>query len=249
MIFTIAIRELKTLFLSPLAWTVLGVVQAILAFLFLFRVQEVLQGQSQLLALENAPGTSELVVPELFWNAGTILLLVTPLLTMRLVADERRNRTLPLLFSAPVSMTEIVLGKYLGVLLFLLSFVALVAFMPVSLLAGSHLDFGLLGGAMLGLALTLAAFAAIGLFTSTLTQNPIIAAVTAFGVSLLLWIADVTGQGDVRANALAYVSLLNHYFLFLRGTLDTTAFAYYVLLVAVFLTLSIRRLDADRLGG
>lgn len=249
MIFTIAFRELKTLFLSPLAWTVLGVVQVIFALLFFVGVEEILRRQPQWMAIESAPGVTEMIVPLLFSNAGLILLLVTPMLTMRLIADERRNRTLPLLFSAPVSMVEIVLGKYLGVLLFLLLFVLLVAIMPLSLLAGGRLDFGLLGAGMLGLALTLASFAAIGLFTSTLTQNPIVAAIAAFGISLLFWIIDFSGQGDVRTNLFAYLSLLNHYVTFLRGTFDTTAVAYYVLLIGTFLTLSVRRLDGDRLGG
>lgn len=249
MIFTIALRELKTLFLSPLAWTVLGVVQVILALLFLVGVEAVLRNQPQLLAMEGAPGITEIIVSQLFPSAGIVLLLVTPLLTMRLIADERRNRTLPLLFSAPISMAEIVLGKYLGILLFLLLFVVLIALMPLSLLAGGRLDLGLLAASLLGLALTLASFAAIGLFTSTLTHNPIVAAIAAFGISLLFWIADFAGQTDVRGSALSYLSLLNHYISFLRGTFDTTAVAYYVLLVGTFLTLGIRRLDADRLGG
>lgn len=249
MIFTIAWREIKSLFLSPLAWSVLAALQAILALMFLGRVELLQQFQGQLLAMENAPGTTEIVVPELFGNAAVILLLIVPLLTMRLVSEERRNRTLPLLFSAPISMTEIVLGKYLGVLLFLLLVVALIALMPLSLLAGGTLDFGLLGSALLGLALALAGFAAIGLFMSTLTQYPAVAAIGGFGLLLLFWILDASGQGDARANVLAYLSIFNHYQPFLRGVFDTGDAVYYGLLVAAFLGLSIRRLDADRLGG
>src|ERR1051325_8468131 len=119
MIFSIAWREFRALFLSPLAWSVLAALQAIIALMFLGRVELVQRYQGQLLAMENAPGITELVVPDLYGNAAIILLLVVPLLTMRLVSEERRNRTMPLLYSAPVSMTEIILGKYLGVLLFL----------------------------------------------------------------------------------------------------------------------------------
>lgn len=249
MIATIAAREVKNMFLSPLAWSILAVVQAILALLFLGRVELVQLYQPQLLALENAPGITEIIVPEVFGSAAVILLLVVPLLTMRLIAEERRNRTLPLLFSAPVSMTEIVLGKYLGVLLFLLLLVGLIALMPLSLLVGGRLDIGLLGSGVLGLGLVLASFAAVGVFLSTLTQHPAVAAVGTFGVLLLFWILDWSGQGDTHGNLLAYLSLFNHYQPFLRGVFNSADAVYHVLLIVTFLVLAIRRLDADRVGG
>lgn len=249
MIWTIAWRELKNLFLSPLAWTVLAVVQALLALMFLARVDNVQAYQAQLMAMENAPGITEIIVPDLFSNAAIILLLVAPLLTMRLISEERRNRTLPLLYSAPISMTEIVLGKYLGVVFFLWTLVAMITIMPLSLMLGGKLDFGLLGAAVLGLSLVLASFAAIGLFMSTLTNYPTVAAIGGFGVLLLFWILDWTGQGDVRGNTLAYLSLFNHYQPFLKGVFDSTDAIYHALLITTFLVLSIRRLDADRLGG
>lgn len=249
MIFTIAAREFKGLFLSPLAWVVLAALQVILALLFLARLEEIQLYSAQLLAMENAPGTTELVVPPLFTSAAVILLLIVPLITMRSIAEERRNRTLPLLFSAPLSMTEIVLGKYLGVLAFLLLVVAMIALMPLSLLAGGTLDFGLFAAGLLGIALTAASFAAIGLFMSSMTQHPAVAAIGGFGVLVLFWILDATGQGDASASALAYLSMFNHYHPFLSGIFDTGDALYHVLLVALFLGLSIRRLDADRLGG
>jgi len=248
-IFTIALRELRTLFLSPIAWAVLAVVQVILALLFLGRVEELHIYRSQLLAMENAPGVTELVVPPLFGTAAVILLFVIPLVTMRVIAEERRNRTLPLLLSAPVSMTEIVLGKYLGVLLFLLVVVVLLALMPLSLLFGGTIDYGLFGSALIGLTLTLASFAAVGVFMSTLTQHPAVAAVAGLGVLILFWILDISGQGDVRTNMLAYLSMFNHYQPFLRGVFDSGDAIYHALVVVTFLGLSIRRLDADRLGG
>jgi len=121
MIITIAARELRSLFLSPLAWSVLAVVQFILAYLFLSQIDTFLVWQPRLAAIEGAPGISDIVIAPLFADAAIVLLLVTPLLTMRVLSEERRNRTLSLLFSAPVSMTEIILGKYLGVLAFFLT--------------------------------------------------------------------------------------------------------------------------------
>ncbi len=249
MIFTIGLRELKSLFLSPLAWSILAVVQLILAYLFLGRIEIIQMYQAQLMAMDGAPGVTEIILPDLLGNAAIILLLVVPLLTMRLVAEERRNRTLSLLFSSPLSMTEIVLGKYLGILLFLLVLLVLIALMPLSLLAGARLDFGLLAASFLGLTLLLAGFAAVGLFMSTLTQYTTVAAISTFGALLLFWILDWSGQGFAGGNWLAYLSLFNHYKPFLDGIFDSADAVYHVLLITAFLVLSIHRLDADRLGG
>jgi ABC-2 type transport system permease protein len=248
-IFTIGLRELKSLFLSPLAWSILAVVQLILAYLFLGRIEIIQMYQAQLMAMDGAPGVTEIILPDLLGNAAIILLLVVPLLTMRLVAEERRNRTLSLLFSSPLSMTEIVLGKYLGILLFLLVLLVLIVLMPLSLLAGARLDFGLLAASFLGLALLLAGFAAVGLFMSTLTQYTTVAAISTFGALLLFWILDWSGQGFTGGNWLAYLSLFNHYKPFLDGIFDSADAVYHMLLITTFLVLSIHRLDADRLGG
>jgi len=249
-ILTIATRELRGMFLSPLAWAIFVVVQVILGFLFLSNIEQYLTLQPQLLAMDNAPGVTELVVGRLFGSAAIVLLLVAPLLTMRLISEERRNRTLSLLFSAPISMTEIVLGKYLGALAFIGLLLALIALMPLSLFAVVNLDIGVLLSGLLGLGLLLAGFAAVGLFMSTLTQHPPVAAVSTFGVLLLFWLLDWSGAGKSEAgNVLAYLSSLNHYEPFLRGIFDSADAAYHVLFITTFLLLSIRRLDADRLGS
>lgn len=250
MIGHIAARELRSLFLSPLAWSILAVVQFIMGFLFLAQLDEYLALQPRLAMLENPIGATEVVVTPLFASATIILLLVVPLVTMRLVSEERRANTLPLLFSAPISMTEIVLGKYLGVLAFLGIQLLLLALMPLSLLAGGTLDFGLFAAALLGLALMLAAFAAAGLYMSTLTAQPTVAAVGSFGLLLLLWIIDWAGRAvtdETETGLFAYLSLQRHYQAMLRGIFDTSDLVYYLLFILLFLVLGIRRLDADRL--
>jgi ABC-2 type transport system permease protein len=249
MIGTIAWRELRSLFLSPLAWAILAVVQIIVGFLFLARVNIVEIYAAQLAAMDDAPGVTEIIVPELLGTAAIVLLLVVPLLTMRLLAEERRNKTLALLYSAPVSMTEIVLGKYLGVLGFLGIVLLLIGLMPASLLFGGALDAGLLISGLLGLALVLASFTAVGLLMSALTQHPAVAAIATFGALLLFWILDWSGQGPQSGSVLAYLSLFNHYKPFLDGLFDSADALYHLLLIGTFLVLSIRRLDADRIGG
>ena len=248
MIAVIAARELRSLFLSPLAWSVLAVVQLILGYVFLIQLELFLQWQPRLAGMEGAPGITDIIVAPLFRTAAIVLLLVVPLLTMRLVSEERRGRTLALLMSSPVSMTEIVLGKYLGVIGFLGVMLALVALMPLSLALGGALDWGLLAAGFLGLVLVVASFAAAGLFLSSVTDQPTVAAVGTFGLLLLLWILDWAGGtgSDTGGQVLGYLSLLTHYDSLLKGVVDTRDVIYYLLFCGVFLVLSIRRLDADR---
>lgn len=248
MIFTIAARELKSLFLSPLAWAILAVVQLILAYIFLVSVDQFLEVQPRLVGMADAPGVTDIIAAPLFGTAAVVLLLVAPLLTMRLVSEEHRNRTLSLLLSAPVSMTEIILGKYLGILLFLLVMLGMLALMPLSLLVGGSLDFGKLGAGLLGLGLLLAAFAAAGLFMSTLTTQPTVAAISTFGLLLLLWIIDWTSGARAEVSGvLNYMSLTRHYEPMLKGMINSVDIAYYLLFIITFLVLSVRRLDAERL--
>src|SRR5690606_16239685 len=127
----------------------------------------------------------------LFSTASIVMLLVMPLLTMRLIAEEKRSGTIALLRAAPVSTAGIVLGKYFALLVFVALLTALTAAMPASLAAGTDLDAGRLLASALGLFLLTASFASVGLFMSSLTRQPVVAAVATFGVLLLLWLINV----------------------------------------------------------
>lgn len=252
MILTLAQRELRTLFLSPLAWAILAVVQFILAYLFLSQLNEFLTLQPQLKVIESAPGVTDLVVVPLYGSAAFILMMVVPLLTMRLISEERRGRSLPLLLSAPLSMSEIIIGKYLGIVAFLVTMTLMISIMPLSLLFAGTIDLGLLASIVVGLVLLIAAFAAIGLYMSSLTQQPTVAAISTFGVLLLLWIIDWAGgkAGDPGATGvLTYLSMLRHYEGLSRGVFSSADVIYFLLFISTFLVLSIRRLDAERMRG
>lgn len=252
MIWVIARRELRAMFLSPLAWSVLAILQLILAFLFLGHLDLYLQVQPRLALVPNAPGITEVIASPVLGNLSVLLLLVVPMLSARLISEERRNRTITLLFSAPVSMTEIVLGKYLGLVAFLLFVVGVTALMPLSLLIGGHLDLGMFAAGLVGIALLLSTFAAVGLFVSALSPNPTIAGIGTLGALFLLWIANWSGSGSGSGptrHLLRYISFVQHYEPFLRGLFDSADVAYFVLLSMAFLGLTVRRLDAHRLGA
>lgn len=247
MIATIARKELSVLFSSPLAWMLLALTQLVFAWIFLGRLDAFLEIQSQLMQIANPPGVTEVIVAPLFAMAAIVLLMITPLLTMRLLAEERRNRTLVLLISAPVSITDIILGKFASLIVFFFAMIFLVTGLSISLMFGGTLDFGLLLSNIIGLFLVTACFAALGLYISSLTAHPAIAAAGSLGLLLGLWVLDIAAS-DVDGFA-RNLSLLKHYENFNRGMIDTFSIAFFILFIIAFLILTIRRLDGERLHG
>ncbi len=248
MIWVIARREIGAMFCSPLAWILLAVIQTILGYMFLANLDNYFLLQPQLMQLENTPGVTDIVITPLMHVAAIILLMIMPRLTMRSIAEEKRNRTLSLLVSAPLSMSEIVLGKFLGLMLFVFILLTMLMLMPLSLYLGTSPDGGKLLSIYLGMLLLLATFTAIGLYLSSLTENQTIAAISTFGVLLMLWIIDWLG-GSVSngQSVLSYLSLLRHHQSMLEGVFNTSDIAYYLLLIVGFLVLTIRQLDRERL--
>ena len=256
MIFTIASKELKALFASPLAWVVLTIVQLMLAFGFLKRLDDFMQIQPQLIQMPNPPGITELVAAPVFATMAIIFLFAVPLLAMRLIAEERRNQTMVMLLSAPLSMSEIVLGKFVGLVAFLWLIVGLTTLMPLSLLLGGRLDFGLLASLVLGVALLAACFSAVALYASCLTAQPLVAAMIGFALLLGMLLAGETAADGLRgrgwtipAELAQVLSPLRNFETFAKGVLDSYNAVCMLLLLAVFLILTIRRLDAVRLRG
>lgn len=245
-ILAIAGHELRRLFISPLAWIALASVQLLLAIFFFLLLYQFL----------NTPGLStygatEIVARGMLQIAGIVLLLVAPFLTMRLFSEEYRTGSLKLLLSSPVSLTEIVIGKYLGIFAFLLIMLAVIGLMPLSLSLGTTLDYGQLGAALLGLALLMGAFAAIGIFISALTSQSGAAAIATFAVLFVLWIMNLAAatSGERVAEVLSYLSLLKHYDALLAGIFNSVDVIYYLLIIGTFLILTVWRLDAERLHG
>jgi len=239
------------MFNSPLAWSVLAVLQFILAMIFLTRVEEFVGAyQQQIATLENAPGATFFIVSPVYLWAGIIMLAVMPVLTMRLFAEERMNKTLVLLQSSPLSSSQIVWGKYLGILLFVLLFIGMLSLMPLFLSLGTELDWGTILSSSLGLFLLLASFAAAGMFLSSMTSQPVIAAVSSFGFLMFLVVLYLSGGSQSNNSELfIYLSHFSHFETFVRGVIDSSDLIYYVLFIFGFVFLTVRKLDNDRLLG
>lgn len=249
--FSLARNELYRLFLSPLAWLILSLCTLILAYLFLTHIDNFVQIQAKISAIPGAPGVTELIIVPLFSNTATILLLITPLITMRLIAEERRNDSLPLLLSAPLSIYQIAFGKFFGTLGFFIILLVLICLMPLSLSIGSAIDYGVITAGLLGLVLLVASFSAIGLYLSSLTKQPAIAAMTTFSGLFLLWIIDWAGTNQMAGESSGlfnWLSLLRHFETLLQGEVNSSDIAYYLIIISLFLTLTIRHLDSERLN-
>lgn len=247
MIVTIIRKELSMLFISPLAWIMLALIQLVFAGFFLVRMDAFLEIQSQLLQVINSPGITEIIISPVFALAAIVLLMMTPILSMRLLAEERRNRTLTLLISSPVSITDIVLGKFLGLMIFFAVVIMLLVALSISLRTGGVLDMGLLLSNTLGLFLVTACFSALGLYVSSLTAQPVMAAIGSLGVLLGLWMIDLVASET--GGWIHYISLLKHFRHFNQGLIDTFSITYFILFIVTFLVLTIRRLDGERLYG
>lgn len=248
MIFNIVRKEIKSLFASPMGWVILALLQFVFGTFFLIGIDQYFQTMSGMMRPEERVGVTEFVGRSVFGIASFVMLFAVPLLSMRLISEERRQQTLSFLFSAPLSLTEIVLGKFFGLVSFLTIVIFLMSSMMITLNLWSDIDFGYVGSNALGLWLLVASFSALGVYVSSLTQQPVVAGIITFVALFALLIFDHFFAGDPNS-AMAHLSLMRHFEPFSRGLLDTKDFAYFLLFIMTFLTLTVRRLDADRLRG
>jgi len=245
MITTIARRELARLFYSPLAWVLLAAHQLILAWIFL----RVLERFSGLEAAQRLTGLTQELTLNLFGFAAALALFSVPLLAMRLFSEEQRSGSFTLLASAPVSLTKILLGKLLGLSGMLAALTALPLLLALALLPWNPLDPGLLMAATLGLGLATLCFAAVGLCCSALTSQPAAAAASAYGILLLLSVANQSGAYSDLASPLAWLAWNEHFLPFLLGLVRSIDLAYFLILTGLFLALALHLLERRRRLG
>jgi ABC-2 type transport system permease protein len=249
--------ELRRLFVRPLAWVLGALTLAELAWRFVLLLGSFLTSQIKLAALPASPGYTDLVgVPLLSsmltggflpFGLAELALIIVPLLTMSTIAGERSNGTLPLLFASGLPASRIVLGKYLAVLVWLLLWLALTLAMPLSLAHATHLDWGKLAAAVLGMALMLAALAAVGIACSTFASHPAIAAAASMMLVLALWIVNLGAQiAGIDNGVINWLALSTHLETLLRGLVASSDLLWFVLLIGLALALAIRRLAAER---
>jgi ABC-2 type transport system permease protein len=233
-VLVVARRELGSYFSSPLAYVV--------TFFFL-----VISGLLFYQSLSSQQATIRPTVSTIM----TILLLLAPLLSMRLLAEEQRTGTLELLLTAPVRDWEVVVGKFLAAVGLLGVMLLLTLIYPAILFIWGQPDPGEVFGGYLAVLLFGAAALSIGLFASSLTQNQIVSAVIAFAVMLVLWVLDTVVQplGGPVGSVLTYVAVYPHISDMSQGVVSTKDVLYYVSLITGALFLTTRSLEARRWRG
>lgn len=229
----IAQRELKSYFVSPVAYVVTAFFLLVAGYLF------------SLILLQS----NEATLRFLHSNLSVIWLFVTPFLTMRLFAEEQRSGTIELLLTNPVREFEVVLGKYLGALAFLFFMLAFTLYYPalIYLLQGRP-DTGPMAAGYLGIVLQAGAFLAVGLLASSLTENQMVAAIISFALMLVMWLADglASNLGTPAKDIIKYLSITQHFQDFPRGVIDTTHVVFFLSVIVGCLALTMLSLQTRK---
>ncbi|MFZ2053261.1 MAG: ABC transporter permease subunit [Candidatus Aminicenantales bacterium] len=232
-IWSIAKKEIKTYFSSPIAYVVIAVFLVLTGFFFYsalwwFNSQAIQMAQNPYYAQQM--NINQMVYTPLFHNMSIILLLMLPLLTMRLFSEEMKSGTDELLYTSPLSVSQIVLGKYLAALVVLAAMLGLSASLSVFTFAFGNPELPQILNGYLGLFLMGSAFIAAGVFFSSLTKNQIVSAILTFGALLLFWILNwaAYSASGMWKGVLNYLSIFQHFDDMTRGILDTKDLVYYL---------------------
>ncbi len=254
-VFWIARREIGSFFYSPIFYVVTTVFLILYSFLF-FAIfsdfsQASLQAAPQAAALQKAGysiNANEMVIVPSLGNMGVILLFIIPLITMRSFAEERKNKTFPLLLSSPVHLSGIVAGKFLACLVVVSFMILLSSYSIGFIVLMGQPELGPILSGYLGILLMTGCYIAMGVFASSLTDNQIVAAVIGFGLALLMWLLELPAQNTDSGIGmiLEYISLRSHLESFLKGVLDSSDIVYYLSFMAFILFITHQVLDSRR---
>jgi len=253
-ILAIAQKELRSYFVSPIAYVVISLFAVLFGVFFVSSLSFLLRISLQAGMMQGAPpiNINEYMIRPLLGNTGVIMLFVLPMITMRSYAEEKRSGTIELLLSSPLTDFQIILGKFFG---------ALTLFILMLAVTGIHISFlfwygdpelsPILSG-YLGLLLMGASFISIGLLISSATKNQVVAGMVTFAVLLLFWVISWLGDpssGSTTSQVLAYLSVLDHFDDFSKGVIDTSHLAYYLSFISFGLFLTAKSVDSERWRG
>ena len=221
-------KELRSLFLLPIAWALIGV------FLFLM-------GYSFTLTLFS---TSSATLVHIYFQAAGLLLLLVPIITMRSFAEERKSGTLELLLTSPLSEGVLVLAKFVASLAVVVVMIAATGAYAGVLAWFSTPDWGAIYSGYLGLVLLGATLVAIGLMFSAMTSNQVVAAILAIGVSFLMWTLDSLAQLLPTGLERIFISLslLARFTPFATGAMYASDFGFFITVTALALFIAVRSL-------
>jgi ABC-2 type transport system permease protein len=262
-------KELSIYFTTPIAYAMFGGMTFIAGMMFLAALGYFQQLSGQFMSYRQPEmlerlNLTDMVTTPLLMNVGVIFLFICPFLAMRLVAEEKRNKTFELLMTTPVRPWEIMAGKLLAALTLMLVAVLLLAVFPLLVSAfgssgtfmnsgagkGAVLDWQTVFSGLFGLFLVGASMMAIGMFISSLTESVVLAAFATFVVLLVLWILGwqagrMEGFGK---SVLEFVSMPSHLSAFVKGGPALKDLCYFLSFLFFFPFLTERAIEAQRWG-
>jgi ABC-2 type transport system permease protein len=249
-VWTIARRDFRAYFTSPIAYIVIAGFLAIMGWMFFFNLSHFnMQNlQYQQFNSGKAASITDGIIRPLYGNMNVIFLFLVPFITMRLFAEERKQHTIELLMTAPVTLTEIILGKFFSSFLLVLVMLLLTLVYPVVLILAGNPDLGPIVTSYIGTLLLASCYLSLGLFFSSLTENQIVAGALTFASGLFFWLISWATQaaGPVWSDVLSYLSLINHYNNFSQGVINTSDVLFYLSFIGIGLFLTHRTLDSFR---
>ncbi len=252
-VLTIIGKELRSYFVSPIAYVVLTGFLLLGGWFFFnllsrFSLLLTLYTQFQGGEAANRLNLNDYVIAPLMHNLSIILVILIPMITMRAYAEEKKSGTYELLLTSPVRTGELVLGKFLASFLFVCIMIGLTGVYPVILLAFGNPEVGVMVAGYLGLLLLATSFVAVGLLTSSFTENQIIAAVSGLVATLLLYIIGWPAEtaGNILGPLLRYLSVTEHFADMVKGLIDTRGLVYFASLITLALFLTQRSVESLR---
>jgi gliding motility-associated transport system permease protein len=250
---TIAGKELRSYFASPVAWVMMGFFALIFGYFYISYLEWfVRQSMSGDMGGGMQPmNVNDRMIRPLFSNASVIVLFLLPMITMRTYSEEKRSGTIELLLTSPVTDVEIICGKFLGTFgLYLALLGTTLLYIGVLFVYGNPEWKPLVAG-YLGLALMGGTFVSIGLFISSTTKNQMVAGAATFVVLLLFWIINWMAEsaGPTTSAILSYLSITEHFDDFARGIIDTKHVIFYLSFISFGLFLTLKSVDTERWRG
>lgn len=251
-IFCIMRKELRGYLFSPIAYVIIAVFLAVMGFIFynivsFYSIQSTFIFSQQGVAPEL--DLTEVIFRPTFINMSVVFLLIMPILTMRFFAEEKRSRTIELLMTSPISILEIILGKFFASVLIFSLMLLLTIYMPIIISSYGSVNWGEVASGYIGLLLIGMIFLSIGMLASSVTENQIIAAILSFGILIILWLIRMASHiagSTTPGNILSFLSITDHLDNLIKGLIDTRDIIYYLTVIIFGLFLTHRVIESQR---
>lgn len=237
----LAKKELKDAFSSPLIYVLTGLFSLMMGWLFF---NYLLQSRE----MTSATMTQGVITP-IFGNINFIFIFLSPLITMRSFAEEKKQKTLDLLLMSNLTEMQIVMGKYISNIIMAFFMLFLTLLFPVILAFSGYSDWGVVGSSYLGIIFSIMSYMSVGLFCSSLTDNQIVASLLTFCIllgSMLLVITVNATNNYLFALFIQYLTIPFHYEGFTRGLLRSYSFVYFFSFYFFFILLTKKSLEAKK---